>query len=331
MLSLYDLSAYIGLLTIIYFCYQIYGFIHFSFHSSTLYRYVHNPNPDLKLDRQLSKPWAMVTGASDGIGKGLARELCRRGFHVVLHGRPGIKLQKVKTELETEFKSDVRTLALDASSIFNQADWEKKFEIAVRAAIEGVNLTVLINNLGGGGGIKNDFASIPERTFDEEEILLNINTRFMMHLTRIILPTLITNHPGLIVNLSSAVGSLPSPWFGVYAATKAFVQQYSSCLRLELKAEGKDVECVSMTVGKVLTTGAGRKAEEETRDAPSADKFANAVFDKIGYDSPAYAPYIWHRLQLGFLPILPRRMVENFMLDALDKESIQRIGKKKRV
>lgn len=320
MLTLYDISAFVGLLTITFLGYKIFVILRFFFHSSTLYRYAHNPNPALKLERQLSKPWALVTGASDGVGKGLAEELCSRGFHVVIHGRPGVKLEKVKSDLEKEYNADVRLLALDA---FASSTWTK-FDQTVLRVLDGINLTVLINNLGGPGGVTPEWASITDRTLQDDELMIDVNLRFMTHLTPVVLPILVKNSPGLIMNVSSAGESMPMPWTGVYAGGKAYVKQYSHSLRVELKAEGKDVECVSLTTGKVVTGGSGRTVADEAFDTPSARRYAKAILDKVGYDSPAYAPFWGHYLGLGMVGLLPKSWVDTMMTQMMEQEKIKK-------
>ena len=325
MLTLYDISAFVGLLTIAFYGYKLFVVLQFLFHSSTLYRYAHNPNPALKLERQLSKPWALLSGASDGVGLGLAEELCSRGFHVVIHGRPGAKLDKVKSDLEKEFNADVRLLALDASA---SSTWIK-FDQTVQRVLDGINLTVLINNLGGSGGVTPEWASITDRTTQDDEIMIDVNLRFMTHLTRVVLPILVKNSPSLIMNVSSAGESMPMPWNGVYAGSKAYVKQYSHSLRVELKADGKDVECVSLTTGKVVTGGSGRTAADEAFDTPSARRYAKAILDKVGYDSPAYAPYWGHYLGLGMVSFLPRSWVDTMMIRMMEQEKIKKEESKK--
>lgn len=326
-MTLYDISAYLGLLTIAYLCYKAIGIVQFLFHSSTLYRYAHHPSPSLNLDQQLSKPWALVTGASDGIGKAFAQELCSRHFNVVLHGRPGPKLESVKTELEREFKASVRLLALDASQ--GHSDWPQDFDKKVLTSLSGINLTVLVNNIGGSGGVKPEFSSVADRPAEHDETLLNVNIRFMTHLTRVVLPILIKNSPGLIVNLSSAAESLAAPWTCVYAGAKAYIKHYSHSLRVELEAEGKDVEVVSLTTGKVVTTGTGRKPSDETLDTPNPRRFAKAALDTVGYDSPAIAPYVPHYLGAGVVSLLPRTWSEKIMVHMLDLELERMSGAKK--
>jgi len=90
--------------------------------------------------------WALVTGASDGIGKGFAEELCSRGVNVILHGRNERKLQGVKDDLLSRWPSrQIRLLVLDAGAAASDAS---KLDEAA-ASLQDLNLRILVNNVGG--------------------------------------------------------------------------------------------------------------------------------------------------------------------------------------
>ena len=187
---------------------------------------------------------------------------------------------------------------------------------------------MVINNLGGFGDVSPIWKSIADHTQQEDEIVFDVNLRFMTNHSRHT-SILVKNSPGLILNVSSAVESMPMPWSGVYAGTKAYVKQYSHCLRVELQAEGKDVECVSVTPGKVVTEGAGRTPADESFDTPSAKGFAKAILDKVGYDSPTCTPYIGHKLGLMIFPSMPRTWAEQLMVKLIKEEHTKMYDSKK--
>ena len=108
------------------------GFVHTHFiHRSTLPNYLHS-----------TKSYAVVTGASDGIGKALAVELVKRGFNLVIHGRNAVKLGGVKAELDRlGTGNDVRMWIADAGV---DLSWE-----SIPEELQGLEITVLVNNVGG--------------------------------------------------------------------------------------------------------------------------------------------------------------------------------------
>lgn len=108
----------------------------------------------------------LVTGASDGIGLGIASELATNGFNVILHGRNPEKLEKTKTQLEGEHKNIQFKAAVldDASATSQQID-------DFVANLDGLNLTILVNNVGGGAKVQ----PLEKNTAEELDSLINVN------------------------------------------------------------------------------------------------------------------------------------------------------------
>src|ERR1700761_3253805 len=134
--SLYNTCAVVGASTLVYFGFKTLSALRFHLHSSTLRRYQHG-----------SEPWALVTGASDGIGLAFVNELAERGFNVILHGRNEAKLTKILAELRSKHQTSLKTLIMDAG-----APYDPKFDAAILAAVQDLNLTVVIHNVAGSGG-----------------------------------------------------------------------------------------------------------------------------------------------------------------------------------
>jgi 17beta-estradiol 17-dehydrogenase / very-long-chain 3-oxoacyl-CoA reductase len=126
-----------------------------------------------KFKNNNAEPWAIVTGGSDGIGRGLVEELLGRGFNVIVHGRSVEKLAKLKTDLLAQYSTrSIETVAADAS----------KVELAVAAIVESTQnkqLTVLINNL----GYQSSYNSFREQSAEEIDAIINVGVRFPLHLT----------------------------------------------------------------------------------------------------------------------------------------------------
>lgn len=114
--------------------------IHYLY-ASNITKYLNNQPQD---DSEAS--WALVTGASDGIGRALSSELGSRGFNVIVHGRNESKLVKVVTELQKEHPGRMFRYVVADAAHFTTADIER-----IVAVVADIKLTVLINNVGGTG------------------------------------------------------------------------------------------------------------------------------------------------------------------------------------
>lgn len=159
--------------------------------------------------------WALVTGPTDGIGRGFAFQLARKGLNLVLVGRSPSKLKDVSDAILAKYgKTQIKTVVVDFSGDLD--DGVKR----IQESIEGLDLGVLINNV----GISYPYA----RYFHEvdEELLRNlikINVEGTTKVTHAVLPGMLQRKRGAIVNIGSgAAGVIPSdPLYAVYAATKA--------------------------------------------------------------------------------------------------------------
>lgn len=243
--------------------------------------------------------WALITGSSDGIGKGLAEELCSRGVNVVLHGRNKDKLQDVKDSLLQRWPArQVRVLVFDSGF---DASNESKLE-EIRESLKDINLRILINNVGGNGAAQPLIASFLSRSSSDVGQFIDVNIRFTTEITRVLLPQLIKNQPSIVFNNGSGVSEFPVPEMEMYSGTKAYMQSWSRSLRLELQAAGEDVEVLHLQLGGVVSNTARRL---ETFLVPSARNFAKYVLESAGCGREVIWPYWPHALQFGFIIGLP--------------------------
>lgn len=159
--------------------------------------------------------WALVTGPTDGIGKGFAFQLARKGLNLVLVGRNPDKLKEVSDAIQAKYgKTQIKNVVVDFSGDLNEGI--KRIE----EAIEGIDVGVLINNVG---------VSYPYARFFHEvdEVLLmnliKVNVEGTTKVTKAVLPGMLKRKKGAIVNIGSGAAIvIPSdPLYAVYAATKA--------------------------------------------------------------------------------------------------------------
>ena len=152
------------------------------------------------------EPWAIVTGASDGIGLSFAEELASQGFNVILHGRNEQKLQGVKEKLLSQWPArKFEILILDAIADAGNAD---KMAAAL-SEFKDLNIKILINNVGGIAGEKPSFWKFAEKAPSLIDAWIDLNLRFATHFTRQLLPTLIANQPALVCDRSAQPSVIP--------------------------------------------------------------------------------------------------------------------------
>ncbi|EFX74260.1 hypothetical protein DAPPUDRAFT_226844 [Daphnia pulex] len=230
-------------------------------------------------------PWAVVTGATDGIGKSYARLLAAEGLNVVLISRTPAKLEKVANEIKSDFSSvDIKTIAVDftdGNSIYSK----------IEAELSQLEVGILVNNVGMAVGFAERFVEIA----DEKSLndIVNCNILSMVRMSRLILPQMIERKRGVIVNIGSISGAFSTPLATIYGATKAFVDKFSRDLSAEVKDSGVTVQTVHP--GFVVTNMS--KLRRSTWTAPTPDTFAKAALSNLGLDDRT-AGFWFHKIQL---------------------------------
>ena len=165
---------------------------------------------------------ALITGASSGIGAEFARQLASQGFGLILLARTEANLRALATELEGEYHVRTEVLTADLSL---QVDVDK----VVSRLKEIDTLDILINNAGFGSS--GDFA---DNDFSIQLNMLQVHTVAPVHLTRAVLQPMLERKRGVIINVSSVGGYLPSAGGVMYASTKAFLRMFSQSIALEV-------------------------------------------------------------------------------------------------
>lgn len=174
---------------------------------------------------------ALITGASAGIGREMAREFAAHGFDLVLVARRRARLAALKRELESAHGVSVRAVGAD---LYDPATPARLCRSLARLPVD-----VLVNNAGtleGGPFTEMEPARIEE--------MLRLNVGAMVALTHAFLPGMLRRGHGRIVNLASIAAFAPVPWLSVYAASKSFVLAFSEGLAEELRGTGVSVTAV---------------------------------------------------------------------------------------
>lgn len=176
----------------------------------------------------------LVTGASSGIGRELARLFAADGSDLVLVARRQAELKELGQELSARHNSHVRVLPADL------ADPAAPASIFEQLSGSGVAVDVLVNNAG--FGAEGRFAELPvERQMD----MVQVNLVALTHLTRLFLPSMTARARGGVLNVGSMAGFQPGPYMAVYYATKAYVLSLTEALARELAGTGVTATCLA--------------------------------------------------------------------------------------
>lgn len=182
--------------------------------------------------------WALVTGASSGIGEAFARELARRGMHLALVARREERLRALAGELRSAHGVRAETVAAD----LGEPDAAER----VWAALAPRPIHLLVNNAG--FGLQGRFDQLSR---ERQRAMLALNCGAVLELAHLALGPMRERGAGGIVNVASLAGFQPIPNFAAYAASKAFVLSLSEALREENRAAG--VRVVALCPGPVPT------------------------------------------------------------------------------
>ncbi|WP_343674062.1 SDR family NAD(P)-dependent oxidoreductase [Chitinophaga sp.] len=232
--------------------------------------------------------YALVTGATDGIGKAIALELASKGFNLVIHGRNKEKLTLVTQEIKA-INPACKVVHL------MHGEWDLPI---------GIPLTVLVNNVGVG----------PIESFvsaREIDSTIDLNVTYPTKLTRHVLPLM--HKPALILNVSSYAALMPPPYLAVYAGTKAYNNAFSISLARELE----NVEVISLIVASVHTAS---NIKPVTFMRPSAATFAKHVLKIVGCGKKQVIPYWPHAVQIFLVSLLPERWIDRATKAAMERE-----------
>lgn len=221
-------------------------------------------------DAALSQRYALVTGASSGLGVDFARLLAADGYGLVLTARSGAPMEALASELATRGVA-VHVIQADL------ADPATPERLLADVKSRGIAIDILINNAGFGS--HGPFAEADVRL---QMAIVQVNVAALAHLTRLFLPDMVAAGRGRVMNVASVAGFLPGPLMAVYYASKAFVLSFSEALSAELRGTGVTVTAVCP--GPTQTDFFNR-AKVQNSALTLSNMMPSAQVAKIGYDA----------------------------------------------
>ncbi len=218
---------------------------------------------------------ALITGASSGIGRDMARILASKGYHLVLVARNEEELKRLAKELKEKNQIEVEVIVTDLSNIENCKEIHKKVK----------NIDILINNAGFG-----DCGNFTKTALEKEISMINTNIVAYHTLMKLYLIDMKQRGTGKILNVASIAGFMPGPLMSTYYATKAYIVRISEGIREELKKEKSKVQISILCPGPVET---------------NFNQVANVKFHMREANSMKVSQYAIKKLEQGKFYIVP--------------------------
>lgn len=248
-------------------------------------------------------PYALITGASKGIGLAIAEELARQSFDVLLVARSELLLQRESGRLAATYGVKAEYLVVDlaeGTAAQRVYDW---------CVGQGYAVKMLVNNAG--YGLSGPFES---HALSEHLAMLSVNNGALVQLCHLFLPQLRQQSRAYILNIGSSAAYQAVPGLSLYAASKAFVLQFSRALRQELKRTPVSVTCVcpgatdTGFIERARIGEKGRKAAERVNMTP-ADVARQAVEAMLAGEAEVVTGVV-NKMGKLMAWLLPKSLVE---------------------
>lgn len=246
--------------------------------------------------------YALITGGSEGIGKGFADALASKGINVILVARNKEKLEKAKEDIEKRFKVKVITHSMDLSQ-----SSEQNFR-ALKSKTDAVDVSFLINNAATICGKK-----LRDFTHDEVERVVSLNCTSVVHLMQLYLPQLEKRgYRSAVINVGSSSGVSPMPFCSLYSSTKVF----SSYIAIGTSEEYRNtVDFLSFMPSTVSTPSS--KFDQSWR-AETVDDAVLAALKDLGRKRYTYGT-VKHTFICLLLKVIPDSILLNALYTKLEK------------
>ncbi|MES2329579.1 MAG: SDR family oxidoreductase [Bacteroidota bacterium] len=247
--------------------------------------------------------YALITGASKGIGKAIAEDLASRGHYLLLVARSGSLLKELADELSGKYNIKADHLAIDLSAPGSPdqiVTWIKEKEY-------GVN--ILVNNAG--YGLSGNFE---QYSMEEHRAMMQVNMTVPLELTSLLLPELKKHSKGYILNIASAAAYQAVPGLTAYAATKSFLLSFSRGLQYELRKTNISVTVVSPGgtntdfANRAKVAGKAVKAGEKLNMTPKA--VAKLAVDAMFARKTEIITGFVNKLGAFLVWLLPKKLAE---------------------
>ncbi len=249
---------------------------------------------------------ALITGASSGLGAGFAKELAVQGHDLFITARRLDRLESLKKEIEQNYTVRVHTFSadlIDPNGVNNILGELKK---------QNLEVDVLINNAGFGARV-----FLLDKQPDDWDNIIRVNVNSLVALTMGILPTMVKNQKGQILNVASTGAFQAVPWLTVYAATKSFILSFSEGLGAELKDQNINVQVTCLCPGPTRTEFHSL-ADAENIDFPDfawmeSDEVVKIGLNALEKNKRVCIPGTYNKLSIYSQRLIPRNLTTSIV------------------
>jgi short-subunit dehydrogenase len=242
--------------------------------------------------------WALVTGASAGIGLELAKQLAAGGANLVLTARRADRLQQLASDLSSKYSVKVECVSADLTRP------EAPAEIFATTTGKGIAIDLLVNNAGFGA-----FGNAWEIPAEKMLEMIQVNCSAVVSLTRLYMPPMIARHSGDILIVASLAAFQPVPYNSVYAATKAFDLLFAQGIAEEARPHG--VRVCALCPGSTETEfqKVADQPDRIFRRAETAEKVARVGLEALAAGKSYVVSGFKNKLMLESQRLAPRSFV----------------------
>ena len=244
---------------------------------------------------------ALITGASSGIGRDIAKELAKRGYDIVIVARNESKLDELKQEITDV---NVEVIPMDISIREN----------CIKLHDQVGFVDILVNNAGFGL-----FGKFNTTDLDRELEMVDLNVKSLHILTKLFIQDMVEKNTGYILNVSSIAGHLPGPFMSTYYATKHYVSNLSESINEEMKKEGLKVKIGTLNPGPVRTNFNNVANVKFNLSSLSSEYVAKYTVDKILKGKTDITPGFSIKCTRFFAKIVPNSILAHFVYNTQKK------------
>jgi len=248
--------------------------------------------------------YALVTGATSGIGYELAKLLAEDSKNLIIVARDKNRLEQVKTEIENEYGTSVKVLPKDLSGP------KAPLEIFSELEKEDIDVDVLVNNAGFAV-----YGLFSETDLQEEFEMVQLHISSLTYLTKLFLKKMLENKSGRILNVSSILAFLAVPLLSVYSASKSYTLHFSEALANELQGTGVSVTCLCPPPTETLFHNRGNMEKSKTAKGKMMDAatVAEAGYIALKKGKVIATPGLKGKLLAISVRIAPKNMLTKMM------------------